>query len=230
MPGILSRTVTSEKRFDTLEIPVLYSRLSRIAVCLFLPALAWSGSRFLLSANRFSQLVQNSRADAQDLSRMASVDMIERFSENGLLVQVPEKTRNYYLYAIPAQYRYLRPWSKLFLDELGADYFARFKDPLRVTSLVRTERQQMKLAGRNVNAARATGSRRSSHLTGATLDISKRFMSSEQQDWMRQTLYSLKKRGYLYAIEEFNQPTFHIMVYRDYLGRSRASAATPAGN
>ena len=33
---------------------------------------------------------------------------------------------------------------------------------------------------------------------------------------MRQVLYSLREKRYLYAIEEFGQPTFHVMVFRRY--------------
>jgi hypothetical protein len=76
----------------------------------------------------------------------------------------------------------------------------------------------LELARRNGNAARASGVRQSSHLTGATMDISKRFMSAAERQWMRGVLYSLKKQGYLYAIEEFQQPTFHIMIHRSYTG------------
>ena len=56
----------------------------------------------------------------------------------------------------------------------------------------------------------------SSHLTGATLDISKKGMSAKQLEWMRRVLGNLRARGYLYAVEEFQQPTFHIMVYKSY--------------
>jgi hypothetical protein len=41
-------------------------------------------------------------------------------------------------------------------------------------------------------------------------------MAGGSISWMRKVLYSLKKNGYLYAIEEFQQPTFHIMVYQRY--------------
>jgi hypothetical protein len=33
---------------------------------------------------------------------------------------------------------------------------------------------------------------------------------------MRRVLLSLREAGYLYAVEEFSQPTFHIMVYKNY--------------
>jgi hypothetical protein len=91
----------------------------------------------------------------------------------------------------------------------------------------------MRLAHVNGNAADAFGSLRSSHLTGATLDISKHSMSAEGRQWMRDVLYSLKKQGYVYAIEEFEQPTFHIMVYRSYpvyVRRLAREARTPHRN
>jgi hypothetical protein len=41
-------------------------------------------------------------------------------------------------------------------------------------------------------------------------------MTSRALQWMRKVIYSLREQDYIYAIEEFSQPTFHIMVYRDY--------------
>lgn len=41
-------------------------------------------------------------------------------------------------------------------------------------------------------------------------------MSPEGRRWVRDVLYSLREKGYLYAIEEFEQPAFHVMVYRSY--------------
>jgi hypothetical protein len=170
----------------------------------------------LLRAKWNSQIIQNQRADGDDLSRMSNVSMVRRFADAGLLVRVPSKTKHYYTRYIPAKYSYLRPWSKLFLDRLSQQFYARFKKPLRITSMVRTVALQKSLAKRNGNAAAAHGSRRSSHLTGATFDISKNGMTRSQIDWMRRVLHSIKQKGYLYAVEEFNQPTFHIMVYKNY--------------
>lgn len=147
---------------------------------------------------------------------MRDAAMVRRFHRNGYLVRVPVSTRHYYLHRIPADYRYLRPWSKLFLDRLSRQYHARFHKKLRVTSMVRTVALQRAIARRNGNAAPAVGERRSSHLTGATVDISKRGMTHREIEWMRRVLSSLKRQGYLYAIEEFRQPVFHIMVYRNY--------------
>ncbi len=176
----------------------------------------FAGGAALLRADWNSQIVQNQRADRDDLSRMKNVAMVQRFARANLLVRVPSQTKYYYTRYIPAKYSYLRPWSKLFLDRLSSQYYRRFKKKLRVTSLVRTIALQSSLQKRNGNAAASYGPRRSSHLTGATLDISKRGMSAAEISWMRRVLHSLKQAGYLYAVEEFKQPTFHIMVYKNY--------------
>lgn len=187
-----------------------------LLTALLVPAVGSAASANLLRANRNSQVIQNKRADADDLSRMKDVAMVRRFTNAGLLVPVPHQTNHYYTRYIPGKYRYLRPWSKLFLDRLSSQYHRRFGKKMRITSMVRTVALQNSLRKRNSNAASPYGPKRSSHLTGATLDISKKGMTASEIRWMRQVLDSIKKKGYLYAVEEFNQPTFHIMVYRNY--------------
>jgi hypothetical protein len=180
------------------------------------PAAGLGAAPGLLKASRSSLTVQNRRADTDDLSRMRDRAMVRRFARAGLLARVPVRTRYYYLRYIPSSYRYIRPWSKLFLDRLSRQYYARFKKKVRVTSLVRTVGLQKALRRRNANAAPAYGARRSPHLTGATLDISKKGMTGKELAWMRRVLSSLKTKKYLYAVEEFGQPTFHIMVHKNY--------------
>ena len=180
------------------------------------PGMSLAAHQSPLQAEWNSQRIQNRRADADHLSRMRNTAMVRRFARAGLLVRVPRRTRYYYTRFIPAKYRYLRPWSKLFLDRLARQHYARFRKKLRITSLVRTVALQRWMRRRNQNAAPSLGPRRSSHLTGATLDISKKGMSAREIAWMRRVLGKLKARGYLYAVEEFEQPTFHIMVFRNY--------------
>jgi hypothetical protein len=196
-----------------------------LALVLLLPSVAFAVSPAVLVADETSPVVQNTRADNDHLSRMESTAMLRRFVRDGYMVAVPASTDGYYLQRIPASYRYLRPWSKLFLQRLSEQYHAKFDDRLRVTSLVRTATRQRRLERSNANAAEATGPQRSSHLTGATLDISKRFMTPQEQQWMRSVLYSLRQQGHLYAIEEFYQPTFHIMVFRSYANYVRVLQA-----
>lgn len=197
-------------------------RSARRALWLSIVALALAAARLesasadLLRAKPTSQLIQNRRADEENLSRIRDRAMLRRFIRAGLLERVPHRTRYYYTRYIPPEYHYLRPWSKLFLERLSRQHYARFRKPLRVTSMVRTAAMQARLSAWNINAADAHGPRRSSHLTGATLDISKAGMSPQQIEWMRGVLHRLKQQGYIYAIEEFAQPTFHIMVFRSY--------------
>jgi hypothetical protein len=175
----------------------------------------------LLVARESSQAIQNARADAFHLTRLTDLAMVREFSAEGRLVPVPAATTYYYVDGVSADYRYLRPWSKLFLDRISRDYYERFGEPLRVTSMLRTVQLQRRLTYTNPNAADATGADRSTHLTGATLDISKKLMDYRGVLWMRSMLIHLREQGYLYAIEEFQEPCFHVMVfptYRDYTG------------
>lgn len=185
------------------------------AICvLALAPLSAAGAT--LRATSESQVLQNEQADRDRLSRMDDQEMIARFARLQLLVPVDDETRNFYVYNVPDERRYLRPWAKLFLERLSRQYRAHFGKPLRITSMVRSEDHQRALQGRNPNAAAPVGEKRSAHLTGACLDISKKGMSRDQMRWVRQVLSSLKEKGYLFAVEEFTIPNFHIMVHRNY--------------
>lgn len=187
-----------------------------VVVLAGLASQASGATRSSLRADFRSQVIQNERADLDGLSRFEGSAMIQRFVRLQLLEQVPLKTRNYYIHRIPAEYRYLRPWAKLFLDRLSSQFRSRFGQPLRITGLTRSAAYQQSLRRRNRNAAAASGPKRSVHLTGACLDISKKGMTGSQVNWMRRVLVSIKQKEFLFAVEEFKQPNFHIMVYRNY--------------
>lgn len=191
------------------------------------PEIMHAGARSILAANASSQTIQNARADAYHLARMRDRAMIAQYVEAGYLVSVPPATRLYYLHGVPSEYSYLRPWAKRFLDQISRDYYGAFHTQLRVTSLIRTVTLQRRLARRNFNAAEATGDDRSSHLTGATLDISKHSMSWREKKWLRRELIALENSGYIYAVEEFRQPCFHVMVYPNYSDYASRSAGQP---
>jgi len=194
---------------------VLASSLAAIFL-LLTPALARGAPRTLLVANDSSLAIENTEANYYHLSRMRNYAMILQYYRAGYLVRVPASTSFYYLDGVPPEYRYLRPWSKLFLDRLSQEFYARFRQRLRITSLIRTVESQFRLVRTNPNAAEAIGPDRSSHLTGATFDISKRFMSFRARQWIRRVLFSLRQARYLDAIEEFQEPCFHVMVYPTY--------------
>ncbi len=181
--------------------------------------MTWSAAaapRSSLRADRDSQTIQNKRADRDRLGRIEDGAMLRRYARLQLLSPVPDQTRNYYVHDVPTQYRYLRPWTKLFLDRLSGQFRRRFGKPLRISSLTRTVSYQNSLRKSNGNAASPYGEKRSLHLTGSSLDISKKNLRSRERSWMRRVLTSLKGKGYLFPVEEFRQPNFHVMVYRNY--------------
>lgn len=197
------------------------------AILIATPAVMRAGARSVLAANASSQSIQNARADAYHLARMRDRAMIVQFAAAGYLVSVAPETRFYYLHGVTPEYSYLRPWAKRFLDQISRQFYANFHQQLRVTSLVRTVSLQQRLEHRNFNAAEATGDDRSSHLTGATLDISKHEMTWREKKWLRRELVVLEQSGYVYAVEEFHQPCFHVMVFPNYRDFAPKTAAAP---
>lgn len=169
-----------------------------------------------LRATTESPLVQNERADEDNLSRFEDQEMLARWIRLKLLTPVPTDSPHYYLHDVPAKNHYLRPWAQLFVERLSRQFYARFKRKLRVTSLVRTEVYQETLQQRNANASPPDGEKRSSHLTGAAIDFSKKGMSRAQILWLRRSLSTIMDRGHIFALEEFQQPVFHVLVHRSY--------------
>jgi hypothetical protein len=197
------------------------------AVLIATPGVMRAAARSGLAATTASQSIQNARADAYHLARMRDRAMIVQFAEAGYLVAVAPQTRFYYLHGVSPDYSYLRPWAKRFLDQIGRQFYANFHQQLRVTSLVRTVSLQRRMERRNFNAAEATGDDRSSHLTGATLDISKHSMTWREKKWLRRELIELEQSGYVYAVEEFHQPCFHVMVFPNYRDFAPKTASSP---
>lgn len=171
-----------------------------------------------------SQKKQNHVANKGSLSRMRDLSDLKKFVRLGLLVPVTNTTSYelgpYLGYLDPgnsAWYRYSRPWTKRFLDrELGAGHRAtghRFK----ITSLVRTKMYQKKLVKKGANAI--SGKKwwmQSSHLTGATVDISYKDMSPKAQRWLEKRLLQLERRGLIEATKEHRSLCFHIMIFPSY--------------
>ncbi|MFQ5899703.1 MAG: DUF5715 family protein [Candidatus Methylomirabilia bacterium] len=165
---------------------------------------------------------ENAEADRQDLSRMRNFSMVRRFVRAGLLVPVPAATHTYQISGVPKSLRVARPWTKQFLEQLARGAHDLFGTRLKITSLTRTVATQRSLRSRNGNAAPARGENRSTHLTGASLDISKHAHSKREIHWLRQVLRRLARQRFLHAIEEFQQPHFHVMVFHEYGSYGRA--------
>jgi hypothetical protein len=194
---------------------------------LALPALAQLPSGHLrlfaspLWARPGHRLRENAAADRQQLSRLRTRAVLERFVRVGLLVPVPPEAPGFRVVGVPPWRRVARPWTRLFIAQVGEALHGLFGGRLRVTDLSRTEAIQSALLAVNGNAAPADGPGRSSHLTGASVDLSKVDHSERELHWLRLVLRRLARRGVVSPIEEFVQPHFHVMVFRPYAEYAR---------
>ena len=172
-----------------------------------------------------SLLRQNLRVSEDDLERIQDDTQLEELTRNGELVGLPQNQFMGVDPKLPEERRFCRPWTKNFLDDLGQKYFSQFRQPLQVNSAVRTVEVQEKLRRHNHNAAAEDGEVASPHLTGASVDIGKHWMSRKQLKWTRDYLLGLQNRGLLDVEEEFRQRVFHVTVYRDYETEMQQSAS-----
>jgi hypothetical protein len=164
---------------------------------------------------------QNTEADRERLTRIADEKQLRRFVESGLLVPVPQNLFVRIDSGLKPEYRYVRPWTREFLNDLGRAHYLRFRRPIQVNSAVRPTSRQKILRKTNGNAAPTSGPYRSSHATASTVDIAK----GENLEWMRDYLQQKKATGNLAVAEEFQQSVFHVMVFQGY-GKKIAKPAT----
>jgi hypothetical protein len=190
---------------ESVVLPALYNKRGRLVVP---PAL--KGSHEIL-------IRQNLMADSDGLDRVRDGDDLDRMRRAGSLVAIPASTSLRVDDRLPADRRYCRPWTALFLDTLARQHYARFQTPLQVNSAVRTVEFQQHLIHTNSNAAPAEGDTASPHLTGQAIDIAKRGLSLAEIAWLRGYLLPLVQQGKVDVEEEFQQSCFHISVYKKYM-------------
>jgi hypothetical protein len=104
---------------------------------------------------------------------------------------------------------YLRPAAFALLEELGQKYEARFKRPLAITSLIRTDEYQSQLRANNSNA---TSIEVPPHTTGLAFDIYYRYMAASEQIFMMEELARLHDQGKIETLRE-NRDHFHVFVF-----------------
>ena len=175
----------------------------------------------ILKGSGKSQRAQNREADKEDLSRIKNDAQLESFKKAGLLVSIEGIPGIYIDPKLPEKLHCSRPDTKLFLERIGFEFQAKFGKELKLTSATRTIEYQEALEKTNKNAAKAHGSKASSHLTGASIDFTKLTLTAEQANWMRSVLKSLEKKGLIEATEERQQKCFHIMVFKSYVGYAK---------
>lgn len=155
---------------------------------------------------------ENAIADRFNLPRVKNDASLRKLVREKHLVPVPTASKTFF-YRGYLKFRFTLPATRKFLEDFSERHYLFFRRPLKVTELVRTENYQRQLVRAGLTVADGKLSeRRSTHLTGATLDISKQNLTEEQIDWIRQELIRLREAGVVEAIEEKNNNTFHIFV------------------
>ncbi|MEO7030519.1 MAG: DUF5715 family protein [Acidobacteriaceae bacterium] len=167
---------------------------------------------------------QNTMADSDGLDRIQDDDDLDRLRAQHLLVPLTGSAGLAVNRELPENRRYARPWAVSFASDMARAFYARFRQPLRLNSAVRTVEYQLRLQRVNGNAAAVDGDGASPHLTGQALDFGKHGMSMAQIGWMRAYLAPLMQAGKLDVEEEFKQACFHISVYRGYLPAVKVKA------
>jgi len=169
-----------------------------------------------LQGSKSSLLLQNNIANKEGLTRIIDSVQLEQFITKKLLVRLREDNNVLVDSMLYDKYRYVRPYTARFIDSIGTAYYDKFNECLKINSAVRTIARQKELRKINLNAATSTGPTSSSHMTGATIDITHKDMTPEQKQWVRDYLLHLEAHNFIEATEENSQAVFHIMVFKNY--------------
>lgn len=183
--------------------------------------------RLLAPLDEGGLAVENAKADALGLTRVNDLAALRGLISDGTLVLV-ESTEAYEYDATfaehdpgnAASYGHALPTTKRFLDEVLGEGYRCFGAKFLLTSVTRTEKYQDRLKRKNRNAARGkTQASRSTHTTGATVDIGGSQLPVNVRNWLRHRLADLERAGLVQATEEHRRRSpwycFHVMVYPD---------------
>jgi hypothetical protein len=170
----------------------------------------------LLKGSHETLLRENEMINEAGIPRIEDDAQLDALIDSEELVRIPETDALRLNPGLLPDRRYARPVVLDFLHDLSTAYYDRFKQPLTVTSAVRTVIQQRKLRRHNSNAAPESGEAASSHLSGLTIDLGKRGLTKQQHSWLEQYLKSLKDQNVIEPLEEHRQACFHVMVFEQY--------------
>lgn len=114
--------------------------------------------------------------------------------------------------------RMFHPRAKPILERLAKAYHAKFNRPLRITSLARSMEYQIALNKFNPNSFRVRGAGSlPPHTSGCAFDLSRKFQSAEEQNFMSNMLADMEKNERsLDGLREGNvNACFHVFIYDD---------------
>ncbi len=172
---------------------------------------------------KFSLEKQNFVADLWKLERFENEAEIRKAVESKKLVAVPSVGQYHFIDPrLDKKTYFIRPWTLIFIEQFARDFYLQTqshkkwrKKKIETTGFVRDRKYQKALARRNPNAAREDGNpaRQSSHLTGATVDVTTRGLSKEEICWIKEYLFELQNLWLIHVRDEFYNNCFHIMVF-----------------
>ena len=177
-----------------------------------------------LAGSKASLRRQNEAADRFGLSRLRDAAELERFIAASLLVPVQDNAA----YAIDETlgeydrdrrelYTHARSWVPGFLDDVFGRVSRATGERFRVTALIRTMEYQRRLRRWNPNGAKGRNHYElSSHLTGATVDVSWKDVALSTIFQIETRLRALERAGLIEATRERHNACWHIMVFPTY--------------
>lgn len=148
-------------------------------------------------------------ADYNDLARLASNFSGEKYDMNN-----PTHRRQMKIRLL----RMFHPKAKPILEKLAKAYHAKFNRPLRLTSLSRSMEYQIGLNKFNPNSFKVRGAGSlPPHTSGCAFDLSRKFMSAEEQNFISNMLADMEKNERsLDGLREGNvNACFHVFIYDD---------------
>lgn len=113
--------------------------------------------------------------------------------------------------------RMFHPRAKPILKKLADGYYAKFRRPLRVTSLTRSMDYQILLNSNNANSYKVRGAGSlPPHTSGCAFDLARKHMPVEEQNYLMQLLAEMERSNELDALIEYGlNACFHVFIYPD---------------
>lgn len=110
--------------------------------------------------------------------------------------------------------RMFHPNVKPVLEQLANAYRQKFNYPLRVTSLTRSMEYQISLNATNANSYRVRDANAvPPHTSGCTFDLSRKFMTAAEQNFLMQMLAEMEQQGKVDALREGGiNACFHVFI------------------
>lgn len=107
--------------------------------------------------------------------------------------------------------------AKPILERFAAAYQQKFNRPLRITSLTRSMEYQISLNANNANSFKVSGEGSlPPHTSGCAFDLARKQMTTDEQNFMIETLAGMENEGILDALIEYHvNSCFHIFIYDD---------------